>query len=693
MEGLLDLFIFETDQNIEQLEKIILDHEQSSEFSDEAINEIFRIMHTIKGSAAMMMFSDISAVAHSIEDLFYFIREHRAEQLDGYGVSDLILESLDFIGERLAEIKLGSHEDGDASLIEAKILNCLTQLKDRYQAVAQDEESKDKEPNNDNDAPKVNKEPIDLEMSQSVTSMIPYRAQIFFEEGCQMESIRAFDLVNRVSSFSSNVSFIPSDITENDDGVIVIREQGFQIFFETDKSYEGIQELLESTIFVQNIVLEKVAKIDLQAEQDASLTTKDMPGIEKQIKEKPRKVAAPTTSNEMHNQPAATIINVQVSKLDKLMDLVGEMVISEAMVIQNPDLNGLELENFTKASRQLHKITTELQDTVMSIRMVPLADIFQKMHRIVRDMSKKLDKEVKLEIIGEQTEVDKNIIKHLSDPLMHLMRNSIDHGLEDPEERVAHNKPSVGTVVLEAKNAGNNVLVIVRDDGKGLNKKKILDKARRNNLLKKDEAEMSDKEVFNLIFMPGFSTNESVTEYSGRGVGMDVVARNIEEVGGSVSIDSTEGAGTAITIKIPLTLAIIDGMNLKVGDSCYTIPIISIRQSFRLHKEEIVADLDGNEMIVVRGQCFEIVRLHECFKVENAITEFSDGIFIMAEQDGKTVCLFADELLGQQQVVVKALPKYIKDTYSINGLAGCTLLGDGNISLILNIRWFVGLKG
>ena len=276
-----------------------------------------------------------------------------------------------------------------------------------------------------------------------------------------------------------------------------------------------------------------------------------------------------------------------------------------------------------------------------------------------------------------ETQADKNIITHLSDPLMHLVRNCIDHGIEVAEERLKNNKPKAGKVTLEARNAGNDVLVIVRDDGSGLDKEKILEKAKKNGLLKKDPVDMSDSEIYNLVFIPGFSTNEKITEYSGRGVGMDVVVvRNIEEVGGSVSVDSTEGIGTSITIKIPLTLAIIDGMNVRVGKSCYTIPIISIKESFRPKVEDIIIDPDGNEMIMVRGQCYAVVRLHKCFNVKTEIRDFTQGIFIMVEQYGKTVCIFADELIGQQQVVVKTLPSYIKKTYKIYGLAGCTLLGD-----------------
>ena len=297
-----------------------------------------------------------------------------------------------------------------------------------------------------------------------------------------------------------------------------------------------------------------------------------------------------------------------------------------------------------------------------------------------------------LQLIGQETEVDKNIIEHISDPLMHLIRNSIDHGIEMPSERETKGKPRIGTITLEAKNAGGDVLIIIRDDGEGFNKDRILAKAREKGLIKGSEEEITDKEIYNLVFLPGFSTNENVTEFSGRGVGMDVVVKNIEAVGGAIAADSVPGKGTTITLKIPLTLAIIDGMNIKVGDSRYTIPTTAIKESFRPKMTEVIVDPDNNEMIMVRGQCFPILRLHDVYHVQTDVTDFEDGIIIMVEQDNKILCIFADGLIGQQQVVVKALPAYIRNTNTISGLAGCTLLGDGSISLILDVAGLIGFR-
>ena len=367
------------------------------------------------------------------------------------------------------------------------------------------------------------------------------------------------------------------------------------------------------------------------------------------------------------------------------MDLVGELVIAEAMVTQNPELKELELDDFHKAARQLRKISSELQDLVMSIGMVALAKRFNKMHRIVRDMCKKLDKEVNLNIIGEETGVDKNIIDSISDPLMHLVRNAVDHGIESAEERKQSGKPEFGTVTLEARNEGGDVLVLIKDDGRGLNIDKLLERAKANGVLRKEPEDMTDKEVYQLIFLPGFSTKDSVTEFSGRGVGMDVVAKNIESIGGTVSVDSIPGSGTTMIIKIPLTLAIIDGMNIRVGTSSYTLPTTMIKQSFRANHDDIITDPNGNEMIMVRGNVYPILRLSELHSVQTEVQHLSEGILIMVEHADKSFCLFADELIGQQQVVVKALPPVLQQLKKVEGLAGCTLLGDGSISLILDV--------
>lgn len=687
-EPMLDMFIFETAQNIEQLEKSILSSEKSSCFTPGAINEIFRIMHTIKGSSAMMLFNNIASLAHAVEDLFYFIREEKPENMDCAILSDLVLEGADFIRVELEKVKNAHNLDGDASELIENIKGFLAVLKagrnytDGFSAREE--------------APVMQQYYLPHNRRNGISSLKGYKAVIRFEEGCEMENIRAYSIVHNLKEITEEFFYSPEDIIENDDSVRVIREQGFQVCLKTEKDYREIHDFFMQIVFLKDLELVELENEQiferLAAPKRAVMQESPIKVPKVQVQEQTDREETEKDRGQAENRTAhQSIISVQVDKLDKLMDLMGEMVIAEAMVTQNPDLQDLKLENFHKAARQLRKITGEMQDMVMSIRMVPLSATFQKMHRIVRDMSRKLEKEVQLKLIGEETEVDKNIIEHISDPLMHLVRNSIDHGIEAAGDRAACGKPEAGMVVLEAKNAGSDVLVTVKDDGKGLNREKILQKAKENGLIHKPENEMTDREIYNLIFLPGFSTSDHVTEFSGRGVGMDVVTKNLEEVGGSISVDSIEGAGMTTILKIPLTLAIIDGMNIRVGASRYTLPTISIMESFRPKESDIIRDPDGNEMIMVRGQCYPILRLHELYGVNTGVTGFAEGILIMVEQDGKSLCLFADELLGQQQVVVKALPAYIKNTRKIEGLAGCTLLGDGSISLILDIGGLAGI--
>lgn len=675
-EPMLDMYIFETTQNIEQLEASILTSEKSSSYTSETINEIFRIMHTIKGSSAMMLFNNICLLAHALEDLFYYLREKKPQNIDYSALSDLVLEGVDFVKVELQKIKNGDTIDGDCSSLIDSIEKYLSILKNQCPA-----EEKIEKPASDK------KQQYYIIPDKTILSLNYnlFKATIYFEEGCEMENIRAYTIVHGLNELTNDIHYLPENIIDNDESVEIIRKHGFTVYVKVDKSYEEMHKYFAQTLFLKDLEL-----VQLESEEELAPFIKHkkvtieeapirIPKLEVQgEKETLEKEAVTVNGNQ-------SIISVNVGKLDKLMDLVGEMVIAEAMVTQNPDLRGLELENFRKAARQLHKITSELQDIVMSTRMVSISMSFQKMNRIVRDMCKRLSKEIQLKLSGEETEVDKNIIEHISDPLMHLVRNAIDHGIENSDERLAQGKPQKGMVTLEAKNAGSDVLILVKDDGKGLNKEKILMRAKEHGMLTKPESEMTDMEIYNLIFLPGFSTKESVTEFSGRGVGMDVVVKNIEMVGGTVSVDSQEGFGTTITLKIPLTLAIIDGMNVKVGISRYTIPIITIKESFRPKGTDIIMDPDGNEMIMVRGECYPILRLHDYFGVKTEIMDFSEGILIMVEQNEKALCIFADQLIGQQQVVVKALPNYIRNMRKVSGLAGCTLLGDGSISIILDV--------
>jgi two-component system chemotaxis sensor kinase CheA len=668
-EPMLDTYVFESNQLLEQLEQIIIACESTNSL-DEAIDEIFRIMHTIKGSSAMMLFNNISETAHSLEDLFFILREQRNEKINTTEIIDIVLESLDFIKIEVSKVEQLTEPDSDNSDLVGRIRNLIKSIKNENPNA--NEKLSEKE---FTDKSKERKFYISSKTDKNnIQGKFTYEIIIKFLPDSFMENIRAFQIIHTIQDKVNIIAHEPNELFDNDDASDIIQKNGFKLMVNCDIDEIELEKLFKTEAFIDDIIIEKTTNkksktINLEDPIDNLSDNKT------------------TTNNKTTNQTIKfsnkqNFISVSVPRLDVLMDLVGEMVITEAMVINNPELENLELESFNKAARQLKKITNELQDVVMSIRMVPLSMTFQKMNRIVRDMSSKLNKNVKLEIIGEETEVDKNIIEQISDPLMHLIRNSIDHGIEDFTERKKTNKDPSATITLEALNSGGDVYIIVKDDGRGLNKDKILERAKQNGLVKKPINELTDKEIYSFILLPGFSTKENVTEYSGRGVGMDVVLKNIEKIGGTISIDSIPGKGSSITIKIPLTLAIIDGMGIKVGESIYTVPTVSIKESFKIKESDLIQDPDNNEMILLRGDCFKIIRLHKLFNISTKITDIKDGILMIIEDNNKSLCIFSDELIGEQQVVVKPLPQFVNNA---NEISGCTILGDGNISLILDV--------
>ena len=767
-ESMLEIFLFEMNQLVDQLEQILIESE--SGFSMDIVNEIFRIMHTVKGSAAMMLFNTISTATHAAEDLFYYLREENPQGVDYSELTDNVLACMDFIKAELEKIANKQPDDGDPQQIVEQM--------HKFLAVLKGETIKDVKATQE---PAISALSVDVPVP-SFSGEHKYRAVIYFDEDAEMENIRAFTVLNNINPHAINVMHEPSDII-NPASIESIRENGFILTFSSNSSYHDIFDILNKTVHIRDIVLDELtggnSSLDglntfdillrfedntemvnvraftiihnlkplaeyilytpenlmdeasiptvfehgLKVELVTSSTYDEIHGIlantvylkelvitDRQLQEQEETAAlsntieatkqtqtkkqeqtvkteaAKQTEPTVAKKPAGqALISINVSKLDQLLKFMGELVIAEAMVTQNPELEGLNLENFHKEARQLKKIIKDVQETVMGMRMMPLANTFLKMNRIVRDMCKTLGKEATLDIVGENTEVDKNIIEHIGDPLMHIIRNSLDHGIETPEKRRAKGKLERGNVLLEARNSGSEVWIIIKDDGAGLNKDRIMEKAKNNGMLKKHESEYTDKEIFQFIFMPGFSTNAEVTSYSGRGVGMDVVNKNLEVVGGTVTIDSEPGYGSTFILKIPLTLAIIEGMLISMGNAKYTIPIVSIRDSFRAKQDSVFMDPNGNEMITVRGEHYNIVRLYELFGLDGEYKSVEEGIMMIIENGDSSICLLVDELIGEQQVVVKSIPKYIK---KIRGISGCTLLGNGDISLIIDVAGF-----
>lgn len=692
MRQMLDMFIFETSLLLEQLDEIMIQIEKEKVFTHNNINETFRIMHTIKGSASMMGLDNISALAHSVEDLFYAIREGKIEVLDNDLLFDLVFQSLDFIRRDIDELQ-------SRGCISSDYSNFIEGIEEYVSTLELSSSMKSKD--NANLESTDEKEVIDSNFEYKEDSDV---VKIIFEQGCMMENVRAFMLVFELRDYCEFIDFYPKDVETNAESTEYIKSYGFYIQFVAKEDKAIVYKTIEDNLYVKEYI--NIGKKEIEMKntsnndavenklKDNNKVSKSYQNnytedeIQEDVLNEKTDMEKDSLSEENEHLPISkqSIMSVNLEKLDLLQNIVGEIVIMESMVVNSVNSTGVDIDNFNKATRQLHKLTDELQDIVMSMRMIQIAGVFQKMHRIVRDMNKKLDKNVELITIGAETEVDKSVIDNLAEPFMHLIRNAMDHAIEPIEERIAKGKEEVGKIVLSAENLGGEAVISISDDGRGIMRDKILAKAKEQGLLKHQSNEYTDDEVNSLIMTPGFSTKESITEFSGRGVGMDIVRKSIEKVGGSIEVKSKQDEGTTFTIKIPLTLSIVEGMKFKVGDSLFTLPISSIRRTFKLTDlNQIITEGNKTELITIYGACIPIIRLHKIYNIQTKVTNLMHGNMIIIENEHKAVCIFVDEIIGNQQVVVKPFPVYFNRFNIKNkGLSGCTILGDGSISLIID---------
>ena len=676
MEGMLDTYLLETESLLDKLDEMLIADEKIGDFSSDDVNEIFRIMHTIKGSSAMMEFTPISNIAHHIEDMFFFIRDKGMDCLSNEQKNelfDLMFRSEDFLRGALEKVKAGDPLDENIEEFAEEINNFLAKISG-------------KESGNTKTAAGAGCAQGTVERVLPNDPKAIKFIHVFLDQGIGMENLRAFMIVNALKEYDLDFRYYPSDMDTNSETAQVIVDDGFFLAFEKEEVLEKGEKVLREQSHILSYEIVDAKKSEVKTEEKENISVQSP----KQNKEKEAAPQPQNTQQKSTTPVKQSLISVNLQKLDSLNDLVGEIVITESMVTSSPVLRMLpqeSLDNFMKSARQLRKLTDDLQDIAMSLRMVSISGVFQKMNRIVRDMKQKLGKDVKLTIIGEDTEVDKTIVDSLQDPLMHIVRNSMDHGIETTkEERIAAGKDAQGELILSASHTSSEVIITVEDDGYGMNPEKLLDKAEEKGLLYKPRSEYSKKEALGLIMLPGFSTNKSVTEFSGRGVGMDVVKKNLESVGGAISISSELGKGSTFTMKIPLTLAIMDGMKVNVGDTIFTIPIVNIRQSFKIDDAEVVFDENGNEMVKRMDVFYPIVRLNNFYGIEGKYTDLADGVLIWVEANDKSCCLFVDDLIGEQQVVVKPLPAYFNAfDLKANGINGCSILGDGNICIILDV--------
>jgi len=661
LDSVLDMYLFETNSLLELLDNILLKAESNLSFDKECMDEIFRAMHTIKGSSAMMQFDSIMTISHKIEDLFYYIRENGIDQKYNEELVNLVFKITDFIKGEIVKVEEGLELEKNLDPLENEIKLFLNSIKkETKERVYQIENLKSN---------------IAITEENNQTKGCTYAIRIIFDDDVSMENLRAFIIVNQLRETGIEFEYKPENIENIPETSQEIIENGFFVY--VNKEYlDTATEVISKALNVKNYTVFEYNEEVQNNKEDETIINQTACSADL------------NNSNLSANskQCRQSLITVNLSKLDKLVDIVGELVIAESMVESDADIKKLNSESFKKSTRQVRKLTDELQDIVMSLRMVPISGTFNKMHRIVRDMGKELNKDVELVLNGEDTEIDKTIADCISDPIMHLVRNAMDHGIEPEEKRISKGKNKKGKITLSAFNTGGEIHITVEDDGRGFDSEKILEKAEAKGLLTKPASEYTQKEAFQFLMLPGFSTNDDITEYSGRGVGMDVVKSNVEKVGGTIVLESNEGLGSKITFKIPLTLTIVSGMQVVVGNSEFIIPIKSIHQSFKTKKNEIIHNPEQGEMILIREKCYRIIRIHEYFNINTDITNIEDGILIFVESGDNSACLFVDKIIGEQQVVVKPLP-IILNKYNLkeSGIYGCSILGDGSINLILDV--------
>ncbi|OQY25602.1 MAG: chemotaxis protein CheA [Desulfobacteraceae bacterium 4572_35.2] len=741
-------FSQESRDMIEQLEPTIIELGQNTD--NETINAVFRLFHSMKGSAGFLEFNNITGVAHAAESLLDMVRSDQLVLLPEHVT--LLCESCDFMKAALDCVDETFNDEALAE--ESKTM--AAQFHSAMEAPTPSEENIPTTTPAADEVVEAGGEVVEAaENDEFMLEITGEMVERFIQEGDELLEASEQGLLSwekepaspefvaaifrSIHSFKGNSGFFGygnlealshqienvldivksggSFATENPfdtllhavdalkEGVAALGANGKDQIDELAAHVEALKALpapkigevlVEKGVVSQQCVNEALALqkkplgdvlVDMgkaSAEQvDQALSSQS------EVKKQPPAPAAKPKAKAKAATVKKQDIRVDLDKLDNLINLIGELVIAENMLIHNPDLDGLELESFNKAAQQMGKLVRELQEMAMIIRMIPVSGLFRRMIRLVHDLSVKSGKKVDLKLTGEATEVDKTVVETITDPLVHILRNSMDHGLEPPEERLAAGKSETGTVELNACHEEGEVWITLKDDGRGLNKEKILEKAIQNGLVEGDGSDLSDRVIYNMIFQPGFSTAEKITDISGRGVGMDVVKQNLEKIKGKVDVDSVPGQGTTIKLRIPLTLAIIDGMLVRVGDARCIVPILSIKEAFRPQPDALTITPDSEELVRVRENFFPVVRLHEMLDVQPDHSKLEDGILIVLEYQDRSICLMVDEILGQQQTVIKGLSEYVGN---VRGCSGCTILGNGDVSLILDVGNLVERK-
>lgn len=683
------VFFEEAGENLDRMEKLLLDLDIESA-DDEELNAIFRCAHSIKGGAATFGFSDVAELTHQMETLLDKLRRH--ELTPTAPMVDVLLQSGDALRAQLAR-----HQGNGGDELDT------TELLFNIRAMVAGE------------APVATAAPTALAEKPKAAAPASAMPAPSAPNHARVLELRVGPLKNLADA--DNLVELFKEITDLgtieplDNGMSADGMRRFKICTTSTDS-----DLLD--LFTFHVAREQVTLLPLgpgygfhdgapgapaaAAPSEADLGYgffDDAPGAPNAVAapaadaapaddagtpvESAKPVAKPAPKAE--KAPAAAVeastLRVSVEKVDQLINLVGELVITQAMLAQNSQgLDPALYQQLASGLADLDRNTRDLQESVMSIRMIPMSMVFSRFPRMLRDLAAKLGKKVDFVTLGEATELDKGLVEKITDPLTHLVRNSCDHGIETPADRVAKGKPETGTITLSASHQGGSIVIEVRDDGRGLSRDKLLKKARERGIPAPDS--MTDQEVWGLIFAPGFSTADVVTDVSGRGVGMDVVKKNITALGGTVEIDSAEGYGMRVSVRLPLTLAIMDGMSVGVGEEVYILPLSSVIESFQVQPDMVKTIGGSGRVVEVRDEYMPVLEMEHVFNVPRFDFEHVSGIMVVVEAEGGRVALLVDELLGQQQVVVKNLEANYR---KVNDVSGATIMGDGRVALILDV--------
>jgi two-component system chemotaxis sensor kinase CheA len=680
------VFFEEAGENLATMEQMLLGLDLVSA-NDEELNAIFRCAHSVKGGAATFGFSDVAELTHQMETLLDKLRRHELEPHPS--MVDVLLAAGDALKAQLAR-----HQGAGGDPVDtAQLLTDIARLASGAVATAPA-------------AKAAAAAPVSSAASAApaAPAAAPGERQLELTVGPLADPSVADNLLDLFKEIAELGQMEPLDAGQSADGMrrfkIVTKSSDGDLLdlftFHVPRDSMKLGPLTHGYGFHRNAPgapLEDKGDAGYGFFDDAPGAPSALPPVTASevapaAKPEPLRAAPARSAADKAATVESSTLRVSVDKVDQLINLMGELVITQAMLAQTAtNLDTAQHQQLTAGMADLQRNTRDLQEAVMSIRMIPMSVVFNRYPRMLRDLAGKLGKKVELVTQGEATELDKGLVEKITDPLTHLVRNSCDHGIELPEERLARGKPAQGTITLAASHQGGSILIEVRDDGRGLNRDKLIKKARERGLDAPDS--MSDADVWSLIFAPGFSTADVVTDVSGRGVGMDVVKKNITALNGSVEIDSAEGYGMSVKVRLPLTLAIMDGMSIGVGTECYILPLSSVVESFQVEADTIKTVGGANRVVRVREEYMPVIDLEGVFRVPREKAADGNGIMVIVEAEGGRVAMLVDELLGQQQVVVKNLESNYR---KVANVSGATIMGDGRVALILDVGALVRLS-